>query len=95
MQSADAVKSSSKFTINSNKDYLLTKFCKLLELTKLFIYAEESENFKKDISRRLQSIDGVNPLDIEALEEYCETLTIDEIKKQQKMKEQSTKNIVA
>ncbi|ETN97828.1 hypothetical protein RFI_39698, partial [Reticulomyxa filosa] len=52
-------------------------------------------NFNKDIRSRLEAIDGINPFDIDSLEYFCEDLTIDDIKKQQKMKEQSTKMIVA
>ncbi|ETO11564.1 virulent strain associated lipoprotein [Reticulomyxa filosa] len=52
-------------------------------------------NFNKDIRSRLQAIDGINSFDIDALEDFCETLTIDYIKEKQKNKEQSTKMMVA
>ncbi|ETN97836.1 hypothetical protein RFI_39690, partial [Reticulomyxa filosa] len=72
----------------------LTQPLQTIGINKSIHLCRKGDNFDKDIRSRLQAIDDINPFDIDSLEDFCESLTIDHIKKQQKMKEQSIKMIV-
>ncbi|ETO02153.1 hypothetical protein RFI_35283, partial [Reticulomyxa filosa] len=73
---------------------VFTQPLQTIGINKAIHLCRKGGNFNKDIRSRLEAIDGINPFDIDALEDFCEDLTIDHIKKQQKIKGQSTKMIV-